>query len=334
MALILPRIEKKSQVAVIGAGLAGLSCASALANAGMQVKVFEKSRGVAGRMSTRKGDGWQCDHGARYFTARDPAFQEQLAVWLKQGVAAQWHTPIGVYENQAWHSSKSGEARYVGTPWMTSPAHSLAQSLEIHTGHTIVSMNRLQQRWHLHTAEHGPLDYQPNWVISAIPAPQALALTKAIDPAITELHEKANTEGCWTMMLRFNEANAMPFEAAFINDGILSWVSRNNAKPERTGEEVWVIHAQSQWSQHHIDADPNTIAPQMIAAFIALGGKAPAEYAIHRWRYASSDTSYQERFHCDFERGIGYCGDWLHGGRVEGAWLSGQALANTIIAAR
>ena len=333
MALILPRIEEKSQVAVIGAGLAGLSCASALVNAGMQVRVFEKSRGLAGRMSTRKGDGWQCDHGARYFTARDRAFQNQLAIWLEQGVAAQWHTPIGVYENQAWHSSKSNEARYVGTPWMTSPAHSLAKSLEIHTSHTIMSMNRLQQRWHLHTTEHGLLDYQPDWVISAIPAPQALALTKAIDPAITELHEKAKTEGCWTMMLRFNEAIAMPFEAAFINEGILSWVARNNAKPQRTGEEVWVIHAQSQWSQHHIDADPNSIAPQMIAAFSALGGKAPAEYAIHRWRYASSDTSYQERFHCDFERGIGYCGDWLHGGRVEGAWLSGQALAKTIIAA-
>jgi predicted NAD/FAD-dependent oxidoreductase len=333
MALILPRIEEKRQVAVIGAGLAGLSCASVLAKGGMQVTVFEKSRSVAGRMSTRKGDGWQCDHGARYFTARDHAFQEQLAAWLEQGVAAQWHTPIGVYENQAWHSSKPSDKRYVGTPWMTSPAHHLAKSLEIQTSHTITSINRAQEQWQLHTAEQGLLDYQPDWVVLAIPAPQALALTKVIDPAISGLHDKAQTEGCWTMMLRLNQAITMPFEAAFINDGILSWVARNNAKPQRTGEEVWVIHAQSQWSQDYIDADPLAIAAQMIAAFIALGGKTPAEYAIHRWRYASSDTSYQERFHCDFERSIGYCGDWLHGGRVEGAWLSGQALANTIIAA-
>jgi hypothetical protein len=333
MALILPRIAEKSQVAVIGAGLAGLSCASALVHAGMQVQVFEKSRGLAGRMSTRKGDGWQCDHGARYFTARDPAFQNQLAIWLRQGVAAQWHTPIGVYENQTWQSSKPSDPRYVGTPWMTSPAHHLAQSIEIHHSHAITQINRAQDQWQLHTAEHGLLEYKPDWVILAVPAPQALALTHAIDPAITGLHQQAKTEGCWTMMLRFNEMITMPFEAAFINDGILSWVARNNAKPERTGEEVWVIHGQSQWSQDHIDADPQTIAPQMIAAFIAIGGMAPAEYAIHRWRYASSDTNYQERFHCDFERGIGYCGDWLHGGRVEGAWLSGHALAKTIIAA-
>ena len=334
MALILPRIEEKSQVAVIGAGLAGLSCASALAKAGMEVKVFEKSRGVAGRMSTRKGDGWQCDHGARYFTARDPAFQNQLAIWLEQGAAAQWHTPIGVYENQTWQSSKPSDPRYVGTPWMTSPAHHLAKSLDIHPSHTITQINRVQQQWQLHTAEHGLLEYKPDWIILAIPAPQALALSQAIDPAITALYGQAKTEGCWTMMLRFNEVIAMPFEAAFINDGILSWAARNNAKPERTGEEVWAIHGQSQWSQDHIDADPQTIAPHMIAAFIALGGKAPAEYAIHRWRYASSDPAYQPRFHCNSEYGIAYCGDWLHGGRVEGAWLSGHALANAIIATR
>jgi renalase len=331
MALILPRIEEKSQIAVIGAGLAGLSCASALVNAGMQVKIFEKSRGVAGRMSTRKGDGWQCDHGARYFTARDPAFQNQLAVWLEQGVAAQWHTPIGVYENHTWQSSKPSDPRYVGTPWMTSPAHHLAQSLDIHHSHTITQINRAQQQWQLHTAEHGVLEYKPDWIILAIPAPQALLLTQKVDPAIAVLHDQAKTEGCWTMMLRFNEAVTMPFEAAFINDGILSWVARNNAKPERTGDEVWVIHGQSQWSQDHIDADPQTIAPQMIAAFIALGGKAPVEYVIHRWRYASSDPAYQARFHCNAAQGIAYCGDWLHGGRVEGAWLSGQALANAII---
>ena len=334
MALILPRIEEKSQVAIIGAGLAGLSCASALAKAGMQVQVFEKSRGLAGRMSTRKGDDWQCDHGARYFTARDPAFQNQLAIWLRQGVAAQWHTPIGVYKNQTWQSSKPTDPRYVGTPWMTSPAHHLAKSLDIQQSHTITQINRIEQHWQLHTAEHGLLEYKPNWLILAIPAPQALALSQAIDPVISELHSKAKTEGCWTMMLRFNEAITMPFEAAFINDGILSWAARNNSKPQRTGEEVWVIHGQSQWSQDQIDADPQTIAPQMIAAFIALGGTAPEEYAIHRWRYASSDPAYQPRFHCNSEQGIAYCGDWLHGGRVEGAWLSGHALASAIIATR
>ncbi len=333
MGLILPRKEKKSQVAVIGAGLAGLSCADALGRAGMDVTVFEKSRGVAGRMSTRKGDGWQCDHGARYFTARDPAFQKQLAKWIEAGAAAQWHTPVGVYENQTWQQSKPSDARYVGTPWMTSPAHHMAQSLAIQTSHTVNKVSQTQGRWQLQTVEHGLLDYQADCLVVALPAPQAFSLTQPVYPGIARLHEQAKTEGCWTMMLRFHQAIDMPFEAAFINEGILSWVARNNAKPQRTGTEVWAIHGQSQWSQDQIDADPLTIAPQMIAAFVALGGQAPDEYAIHRWRYASSEPSYQPEFHYDSHQCIAYCGDWLQGGRVEGAWLSGQGVAKAILAA-
>ena len=60
-------------IAVIGAGLAGLSCAQALLQAGHTVHVFDKSRGPSGRMSTRRAEDdngpWQCDHGAQYFTA-------------------------------------------------------------------------------------------------------------------------------------------------------------------------------------------------------------------------------------------------------------------------
>ena len=81
-------------IAVIGAGLAGLSCAQALLRAGHTVHVFDKARGPSGRMSTRRAEDahgpWQCDHGAQYFTARDPAFRAEVARWQQAGVAAVW----------------------------------------------------------------------------------------------------------------------------------------------------------------------------------------------------------------------------------------------------
>ena len=69
-------------IAVVGAGIAGLSCATELQQAGATVRIFEKSGGAAGRMSTRRGEDWQCDHGAQYFTARDPGFlATEDAIW-------------------------------------------------------------------------------------------------------------------------------------------------------------------------------------------------------------------------------------------------------------
>ncbi|NJD31069.1 MAG: FAD-dependent oxidoreductase, partial [Gammaproteobacteria bacterium] len=44
----------KVNIAVIGGGIAGLACARALARADAQVTVFERSRGLGGRLGTRR----------------------------------------------------------------------------------------------------------------------------------------------------------------------------------------------------------------------------------------------------------------------------------------
>jgi NADPH-dependent 2,4-dienoyl-CoA reductase/sulfur reductase-like enzyme len=84
--------------AVIGAGIAGLSCATVLQQAGLRVSLFDKSNGPAGRMSTRRGDGWQCDHGAQYFTARDPEFRAEVTRWVEAGVAGLWKPRLKVFD--------------------------------------------------------------------------------------------------------------------------------------------------------------------------------------------------------------------------------------------
>ncbi len=121
--------------AVVGAGIAGLSCARALSAAGVRVTVLDKSRGPAGRMSTRRGEGWACDHGAQYFTARDPRFQAEVAHWLAAGVAARWQPRLTVFgaDGQREAVGRAGAAlvRHVGTPRMTTPARHLAEGLDL-----------------------------------------------------------------------------------------------------------------------------------------------------------------------------------------------------------
>ena len=79
-----------TRVAVIGAGLAGLHAARRLHDAGAEVRVFDKARGSGGRMSTRRTDFGAFDHGAQYFTARDPRFRAQVEKWVASGAAAPW----------------------------------------------------------------------------------------------------------------------------------------------------------------------------------------------------------------------------------------------------
>jgi len=319
-------------IAIIGAGLAGLSCATQLQAKGFKVQVFEKSRGPSGRMSTRNGEGWSADHGAQYFTARDPLFMDELNAWLTAGVAAKWHPHLKVYEDEQWRESASNDQRYVGIPSMNSPGKYLAKSLDVIYSQTIHSIAHKNGKWTLSSLENGKLEGQFDFLVLAIPSPQAFALTNLVDQSI-EAKNQVDMLGCWTVMAVFNEKQSIPFDAAFINGEIISWLSRNNSKPQREGQESWTIHANPQWSQEWIELDKDEASKQILECAKRLGLDCQhAAISIHRWRYASGSTVANPGFKVFEDIQLGLCGDWLHGGRVEGAWLSAYRLAKAITA--
>jgi renalase len=94
-----PELNKRKSIAVIGAGIAGLSCANQLEQQGFRVDLYEKSSDPSGRMSTTMGDGWSADHGTQYFTARSPEFNQELNVPVKNNTVVEWHPKIKVLEN-------------------------------------------------------------------------------------------------------------------------------------------------------------------------------------------------------------------------------------------
>jgi renalase len=320
----------KPSIAIIGAGLAGLSCATQLQAAGFKVQIFEKSRGASGRMSTRNSDRRSADHGAQYFTARDPLFIAELNKWDKDSIAALWHPRLKVFEHGQWRNSTSTENRYVGIPAMNSPGKYLAKNLEVHYSQTIDHIIHEDGKWAIHSLEEGDIHGLFDWLVLAIPAPQAFALTASLNQSIAEKNQ-VDMLGCWTVMASFTEKQEIPFDAAFINGEIISWISRNNSKPGRQGAEVWTIHASPQWSQQWIDLDKEEASKRILECAEGLGLEfQDAEISAHRWRYASGSMGANPGFKVFDSIQMGLCGDWLHGGRVEGAWLSGYKLANQI----
>ena len=327
-----PATSPPAHVAIIGAGIAGLACATALQQAGFQVSLFDKSRGPAGRMSTRRGEGWQCDHGAQYFTARDPDFRAEVARWEAAGVAGQWAAAVGAFDADGSLSACAATERFVGIPRMTAPAAWLASDLTMHTGVAISALRLEQAGWRL----HGQGDWAPachyDALVLAVPAPQAAPLLRDVAPLQAALAGAAAMESCWAMMLQYPAPLALGFEAAFVNGGALRWVARDSGKPGRSGRESWVLHASAEWSEAHVDDDAASVAADLLSAFAALGGPAPQSWSTHRWRYARAAQVRNEVCVWVDGQGLGLCGDWLNGGTVEAAWLSGRALAARIVA--
>ena len=326
-------------IAIVGAGLAGLSCAQALLQAGHTVHVFDKARGPSGRMSTRRAEDnngpWQCDHGAQYFTARDPAFRAEVARWQQAGVAALWNARLASFDGNAWTAPATPLERFVGTPRMTSPAAWLVQ----HLGEpalaqwqtTVQRLGHTEGGWAIISAEHGLHSQHYSAVLLAVPAPQAVPLLAPVAPAGAALAASARMRGSWAVMLRYASPVALPWEGAFINTGPLRWVARDSSKPGRTGQETWLLHASPEWSEAHIEDSAEAVTTALLAAFAALGGPAPLAATAHRWRYADTEPALTQGSWWDAQMRLGLCGDWLHGGKVEGAWLSGRALAQQVL---
>lgn len=325
-------IPVKKKIAVIGAGISGLSCATRLQSMGFEVEVFEKSRGPSGRMSTRQGDGWAADHGAQYFTARDPVFVKELHGWMKSGIVTAWNPKIGVFENGQWRESPSHEQRYVANPGMNVLGKYLANTLMLYPNQTINQLMPLKGQWQISSKESGLINSTFDIVVIALPAPQTAMLIKSLSSEIISICDSVNMDGCWTMMARFDQRPSFPFDATFVNGEIISWICRNQSKPDRNGKEAWTIHANPSWSQENIELDATDASFELMKCAKKLGlDCSSTEISTHRWRYASGSANPSPEFTFIPKLDIGLCGDWLNGGRVEGAWLSGRKLADQII---
>ena len=318
--------QEIKKVAIIGAGIAGLSCAKELQSHGISVDIFEKSRSPSGRMSTRRTPDWSADHGAQYFTARDLRFTHEIQKWIKTGSAAIWKPKLKVYDDGLWRDSNSQECRYIGTPNMNSPGKHLAKDLSILYESTISKVERTSGKWHLQCNEN-EIEALYDYLVLAIPAPQASTLLKGLDDRAFDVTESAQMKACWTMMAHLPNQVGTDFDAAFINQEIISWICQNGSKLMRQGN-MWTIHGNPDWSQENVELNKEEAQDRMVECLTRLGLNCQdAEFTMHRWRYASGGLENSIGFFSLPDIGLGLCGDWLNGGRVEGAWLSGLELA-------
>jgi predicted NAD/FAD-dependent oxidoreductase len=315
----MPDAGGAMRIAIVGAGMAGMSCGQRLSRLGHEVRLFDKGREPGGRMATRRmedgGTTLHFDHGAQYFTARDPRFVEQVAHWEASGVAARW--------------AAAGDDAWVGTPAMNAPLKAMAGELGVQFGTRIEQLVRDGEGWQI-DGEGAP-DARFDAVLVAVPAEQAGPLLQPHAPAMATLADQTASDPCWTLMAGF-EAPLALVQDTLRQRGPIGWAARNNAKPGRANEECWVVQASPEWSRAHLEEDAETVAAALLAELAeANGGPLPRQLGAtaHRWRFARSGTAGEEAL-WDAEQRIGVCGDWLIGPRVEAAYMSGLLLAEAV----
>lgn len=335
------------RAAILGAGVAGLALARRLAERGIDVRLFEKARGPSGRLSTRRTDAGQFDHGAQYLTARDPAFRAAVEGWVARGIVAPWPGRIVSLAGGSSRPDRASTAspstppastaqaseRFVGRPRMSALARELLGDRPIELGVRIERAVRDAGRWTLRS-ETGACYPDFELLLLAVPAPQALPFLDCV-PETRSRVAGVEMLPCHALMVRFADALEVGFEGAFVDEPELSWVAHDGAKPGREGHPCWVLHSRAAWSKTNVDLEPDGVIRALLAGFERALGRALPEVVFsssHRWLYARTGAALSDGAIWHPEHGLGLCGDWLRGDRVEDAYLSGEQLAQQVSA--
>lgn len=322
------------RVAVVGAGLAGLSCAAALVDAGCQVSVFEKSRGTGGRLaSTRLSSAqgeWSADLGAPWIETADAAF----LAWLQSAGARVWQPVSADFALQSQAGTRSG---WVGVPRNSALTRHLSSGVELHTSIRVSVVWPDQQGVLLRDEQGQSLGYFDAAVVAA-PAPQAALLLEAL-PRLAQRAETCAQQPTWVLALALSQRPQALAGIDYIEGEhpVLRRVLRDSSKPAREGE-VWLLEASDTWSREYVNLKGETVAEELRSAFETLAGEPITVLAqrAHRWLYARAHTPDAQTGSAwwDAQRAIGVCGDWLGDGQrspLERAWYSGRALAERML---
>jgi renalase len=336
-----------THVAIVGAGVAGAACAHALAASGSRVTLFDKARGVGGRMSTRR-TVWtdasgveqpvQFDHGTAEFSAHSLAFQAVVQRGLDEGWIARWTRQGGLGEPVPATASLSFD-HLVAVPGMPALCRALIGELDVRTGERVSALHRIRGGWQIER-ENGVWPQRFDRVVLALPPAQAAVLLRPHASGWADAAAQVPMDVCWTLMAVTDEQPGTDFDRRQPKHGPLASIVRNDRKPGRPstpGQAVWVAQASAAWSAIHADDRPAAVSEALrdaLRAELNPGGAIRwCHSTVHRWLYARPARTPLGTPGCwwDAAKGLGVCGDFLAGPRVEAAFLSGLDMAQAAV---
>jgi predicted NAD/FAD-dependent oxidoreductase len=335
------RSMTRLKVAIIGAGVSGAAVAHLL-HREAEIVIFEKSRGLGGRLSTRRIDGLgSFDHGAQFFTCRSAAFEAVLRKPIQDGQIVPWDAPlVRIDAVTGEREAATPGPRYVGVGKAATLVQSLLSGtqLALRLETEVARVIWREGLWRLIGKTGDDLGAFHMLVVTTPPHQAASLLEgEANDGALVQRLRTIQMDPCWCVMLHWSTVGRETFGGAFVKNSPIAWIARNDRKPGRSqaSGELWTVHATGPWSAGWSKEEKVHVERQLKEAMQQLVGRSdePAWVQSHYWRYAQAVDAQPEPFYWQESQRLGLAGDWFPGARVEGAFLSGWHLGQQLLRA-
>eukprot|EP00897_Mesotaenium_endlicherianum_P003972 jgi/Mesen1/3602/ME000020S03132 len=343
-------MSKDPEVAIVGGGISGIACALTLAEQGIRSTIFDTGKhGLGGRLATRhvvlksaagadanagaSGAGQQqlvFDHAAQYFTVGDARFQRLVSAWLDRGLLQEWRGPRPVWVS-AMAPRRSRWALAEGTRpegefdavVIAHNAGALPRLVRVAGGLLLLLLRGVREPLPVPSAAGGRR--MEGAFVEGIPAVAWMANNSAKLAAGGDGARPAGPE-CWTVFSTnaYGKKNKVPQESIPV-----ARAERVTADMLRGMEEALGLEPSSlpKPIYHRLISDisePLSSERQLVNVWRPREGQEGVLGAALPLNAPGVD--------CIFDPigRVGICGDWLLAPCVEGAVLSGMAMAKHI----
>lgn len=315
-----------NSVLIVGAGLAGITTARRLLEAGLHPVIIDKGRAAGGRMATRTIGDARFDHGAQHFGARSSAFMHVVDDLVSAGVVRHW-IDAG--------SAQRPNLRYVGTSGMRSVVEHLARGLDVRTSVDVDHVARTDSG--VAAIAKGRVVATGHAAVVTPPVPQLLDLLDRgelrVPQTLRDRLEGVHYHATLAVMAQLDGPSDLPDGHRSFDAGPIAWIADNQHKGVSPIPAI-TAHSSAAFAAQHLEDDPAEWSQILAEHLVSHLAGAITGVTGHRWRYAEpQDTLDAGAVILDGGAPVVLAGEVFAGAKVEGAYRSGIAAADLLLEA-
>lgn len=298
------------KIAIIGAGFSGCNLYDNLRLRFDDITIFEKSRGVGGRLSTKYIGDKFIDHG----TSRLFPITEDLKEFC-----------LDLSKNAVLRAKYD---EFFPKEGINKICKFLIDDKDLKTNTKITSAKLVDNKWNLKD-ENGNSFEGFDKLFLTIPATQILQIDITLEDSIKSQLQTVSYDSVFTLILYSNNKKIENISKIFENENVEDIID-NSRKYFYKDFNSYVIHSTKDFANSLNQFSKEEISDRFLNSFSEEIKKELEKLTIipHLWKFAFAKTSLDIPYYLNEDKNLGICGDYFNYNNLESALLSSELIGN------
>jgi hypothetical protein len=298
------------KIAIIGAGFSGCNLYNNLKNKYENITIFEKSRGVGGRLSTKYIEDKFIDHGTSSLIPITDDLKFFCLDLAKNGVL------------------KTKYDEFIPKNGINSICKFLIDEKNLIKNIKIVKAQNINNKWILEDEKYKIYE-DFDLLFITIPSSQILEMQIELPNDFKEKLSKIKYDSIFSIIL-YSKENIKLNENKLYENPDIENIINNSRKYGYKDFSSYVIHSSKEFANCVNHKTKEEIYELFIENFDegTLNNLNQFTVIPHLWKFATTKNSLDIPYFLDKEKKLGICGDYFNHNNMEAALLSSELLGN------